>query len=417
MKKKIKNILISNIYSWKNKGDAAIVIAMLEDVQVQYPEAKITLSSLDKNDVSMYGDFEHRSSTPLHVYKGNESKITMLFKIVFFLFKVKLFGIIFKLGISPYFLFSKLFSEKIKEYNKYDLVIGCGGGYLLTRSNGGIFQLLVFAYDFYFAKIFNKPYILYNQSIGPFKSKLHFSLMKPFLENAKKLIIREEISFNRLKEYNLSNIILSSDIAFNLGIKNTSILDNHSFSADNLNFGLTVRNWLPFDEQMIYEKEIATFIQVLLSQEQNAFFYFIPQVIVKDMSDDDLVTSNKIFELISKEYQSRVIVLDMNLGPKELKYIISQMNYFIGTRMHSNIFALSSLIKTIAIAYEPKTTGIMKMLKLSSYVINMEDVDSDKLYKLYLKLKSDKEYLKILSDRINYVKIQSINDLQSFIEN
>ena len=135
------------------------------------------------------------------------------------------------------------------------------------------------------------------------------------------------------------------------------------------------------------------------------------------MSDDDLITSNKIFELISKEYQSRVIVLDMNLGPKELKYIISQMNYFIGTRMHSNIFALSSLIKTIAIAYEPKTTGIMKMLKLSSYVINMEDVDSDKLYKLYLKLKSDNEYLKILSDRINYVKIQSINDLQSFIEN
>ena len=93
------------------------------------------------------------------------------------------------------------------------------------------------------------------------------------------------------------------------------------------------------------------------------------------------------------------------------------MNYFIGTRMHSNIFALSSLIKTIAIAYEPKTTGIMKMLKLSSYVINMEDVDSDKLYKLYLKLKSDKEYLKILSDRINYVKSQSINDLQNFIEN
>lgn len=415
MKKSIKNILVSNIYSWKNKGDAAIVISMLDDIKSQFPDAKLTLSTIDKDDNEIYGNYKYRLNIFNYVLKNNDSKLLITLKIFFFLIRFNIFSLFNNLGIKPYFLFSKSLSNKIREYNKFDLVIACGGGYLLTRTNGGILPLMLFAYDFYISKIFNKPYILYNQSIGPFYKKWHSNLIKPFLINSKKIILREEISFKRLKKLNFSNIVLSSDIAFNLETTETKILNNHSFSTQNLNFGLTVRNWLAPNQQLIYEKEIASFIIKTLSNEKNAFFYFIPQVIFSNMNDDDLVISNKIFELIPKEHKSRVVVLNMNLNPKELKYIISQMNYFVGTRMHSNIFALSSLTKTIAIAYEPKTTGIMKMLKLSSYVINMEDVDSDKLFKLYLKLKSDNEYLKILRDRINYVKIQSISDLKSFI--
>jgi colanic acid/amylovoran biosynthesis protein len=414
MKNKIQNILISNIYSWKNKGDAAIVISMLDDIKNQYPNAKLTLSTLDKEDAQIYGKYEYRLNTYLYVVKINDSKFYLLSKIIFFLFRVKIFEICSKLGFKPYFLFSNLLSQKIREYNDFDLVVACGGGYLLTRSNGGIFPLLVTAYDFYFAKLFKKPYILYNQSIGPLYKKWQFKLIKPFLGDAKKLILREDVSFKRLNEYNLSNIVLSSDIAFNLGVQSNNILKKYSFSEANVNFGLTVRNWLPEDRQKKYEEEIAKFIETVLSEEEKALFYFIPQVIYADMGDDDLVTSRKIFDIISEEYKSRVVIIDMDLHPEKLKYIISQMNYFIGTRMHSNIFALSSLVKTIAIAYEPKTTGIMRMLNLSDYVIQMEDVDRDKLYKLFLKIKLDSRYLMKLSEQLKYVKNISTNNLSDF---
>lgn len=76
------------------------------------------------------------------------------------------------------------------------------------------------------------------------------------------------------------------------------------------------------------------------------------------------------------------------------------MSYFIGTRMHSNIFALSSGIKTLAISYEPKTEGIMKDLGLSEYVIKIENVNSRILNEKFNKLISDDNYQKKLNESL-----------------
>ena len=415
MKNNIQNILISNIYSYKNKGDAAIVMAMLDDIRNQYPNATLTLSSFDEEDIKRYGNYDVKFNILKYVYKTNDNNFSLLNKIIFFLIRIKIFEMCSKIRLKPYFLFSNSLSQKIREYADFDLVIAAGGGYLLTRTNGGIFPLLVTTYDFYIANFFNKPYILYNQSIGPFYKKWQFNLLKPSLRKAKKLILREDISFKRLSEYNLSNIILSSDIAFNLTSQGNDILNRYSFSEVNVNFGLTVRNWLTEDKQQIYESELAKFIETILSEDDKAFFYFIPQVIYSEMGDDDLVTSRKIFNMLSEKYKSRVVIIDLDPSAEKLKYIVSQMNYFIGTRMHSNIFALSSLVKTIAIAYEPKTTGIMKMLKLSDYVIQMDAVDKDKLYELFLKLKLDSIYLAGLSDQLTHVKNISRNNLSELL--
>jgi len=415
MKEEIQTILISNIYSWKNKGDAAIVISMLDDIKKQYPNAKLTLSSLDKEDTQIYGKYDHRDNTLLYLLNNDDTKVYLFVKIIFFLLRVKIFEICARLGFRPYSLFSKSLSDKIKEYNDFDLVLACGGGYLLTRTVGGIFPLLVTAYDFYFAKLFNKPYILYNQSVGPFYRKWHFHLIRPFLSEANSLIVREDISFKRLVKQKLSNIVCSSDIAFNLGVQKNDLLRRFAYSGSDVNFGLTVRHWLSEDKQKIYEAEIAKFIERVLSAETKSIFYFIPQVIYSEMDDDDLITSRKILQLIREEYRSRIVIIDMDLHPEKLKYIISQMNYFIGTRMHSNIFALSSLVKTIAIAYEPKTTGIMRMLNLSDYVAPMEDVNAKHLYDLFLKIKLDSNYLVNLSERLEYVKNISTNNLNDLI--
>ena len=287
MKEEIQTILISNIYSWKNKGDAAIVISMLDDIKKQYPNAKLTLSSLDKEDTQIYGKYDHRDNTLLYLLNNDDTKVYLFVKIIFFLLRVKIFEICARLGFRPYSLFSKSLSDKIKEYNDFDLVLACGGGYLLTRTVGGIFPLLVTAYDFYFAKLFNKPYILYNQSVGPFYRKWHFHLIRPFLSEANSLIVREDISFKRLVKQKLSNIVCSSDIAFNLGVQKNDLLRRFAYSGSDVNFGLTVRHWLSEDKQKIYEAEIAKFIERVLSAETKSIFYFIPQVIYSEMDDDD----------------------------------------------------------------------------------------------------------------------------------
>ena len=74
-----------------------------------------------------------------------------------------------------------------------------------------------------------------------------------------------------------------------------------------------------------------------------------------------------------------LILLDYDFHPREIKYLYSKMDLFIGTRMHSNIFSLSNKIPTVAINYEHKTKGIMKMLELYEYVIDINEITPDSL--------------------------------------
>lgn len=54
--------------------------------------------------------------------------------------------------------------------------------------------------------------------------------------------------------------------------------------------------------------------------------------------------------------------------------MIGYMDLFIGTRMHSNIFALSMHVPTVAIGYRHKTRGIMEMLQMENYVCDVSNI-------------------------------------------
>jgi colanic acid/amylovoran biosynthesis protein len=58
------------------------------------------------------------------------------------------------------------------------------------------------------------------------------------------------------------------------------------------------------------------------------------------------------------------------------------MDIFIGTRMHSNVFALSEGVPLVAIEYRFKTRGIMQMLGLERWVVDIEQVDGPGLIEI-----------------------------------
>lgn len=410
----INKIMISNIYSWKNKGDAAIVLTMIDDVKKQFPEAEIVLSSLDPNDDEKYGDYQVQKNIAYFVYDGVQRYRYKIILMLFFLMRFYVFyGVDKIIRIKPYFIFGKSLRSKLKSYKDVDLIIACGGGYMLTETKSSIFGKYMFWHDFFTGyKLFDKPFILYNQSVGPFYNKFHQKLASRMLSCAKQIICREELTYNRMNELGMANITLRSDIAFNLKmIADDSLLTKNRFSSDHTNIGLTVRKWMSADKQVVYETAIADFISKVCSEDSSAKFYFMPQVIFGDNNDNDLFVSKNIYNLIDEKYKQHVVVIEEDMHPSVLKYIISKMDYFVGTRMHSNIFALSSLIKTIAIAYEPKTLGIMKMLHLSDYAFEMEKVSGIKLYDKFMNLKSDEEYVINLQNKMKEIDGFTVSDL------
>ena len=75
------------------------------------------------------------------------------------------------------------------------------------------------------------------------------------------------------------------------------------------------------------------------------------------------------------------------------------MDYFVGTRMHSNIFSLSEGIPCLAISYDPKTDGIMELFDLSDYVIDINEIDTKKLVQTFKKLVQNQEKVKSKIDK------------------
>ncbi|BCP62263.1 hypothetical protein SUT380_14510 [Streptococcus parasuis] len=237
---------------------------------------------------------------------------------------------------------------------------------------------------------FNKPVYLMGTSIEPMTN----NIVKHFTDNVLKkldfIFARETITFDYLQSIIPSNkFTLIPDMAFML----EDVQEEFSSVAKLKKntgplYGLTVRDWnFPnFSNPTELMNNYITALRDVIEEQvdkNDASFVFVPQVIVKH--GDDAEVALKIKSLLREDIQDRFLVLRDDISPVQVKSLIANFDYFIGTRMHSNIFATSMKIPTIAIAYEKKTNGIMHTVNLDDYVIEMSEVTSDKLARLIKK--------------------------------
>jgi colanic acid/amylovoran biosynthesis protein len=139
-------------------------------------------------------------------------------------------------------------------------------------------------------------------------------------------------------------------------------------------------------------------------EEHKAKILFIAHVTGPSISKDDRIIAKKVLEKMKNKRSATV--LSGNYRPEELKGLISECDVFLGSRMHSNIAALSTNVPTVAIGYSHKTTGIMRSLGMSEFELKIDNLEIDKLYATIVKAYNDK--LKLIS-RLNY-EIKKIKD-------
>ena len=68
--------------------------------------------------------------------------------------------------------------------------------------------------------------------------------------------------------------------------------------------------------------------------------------------------------------RSRTRIAPSTLDEREVKWLISHMDWFCGTRMHSTIAALSTGVPTAATAYSDKTLGVFASCGVEDQVID-----------------------------------------------
>jgi polysaccharide pyruvyl transferase WcaK-like protein len=102
----------------------------------------------------------------------------------------------------------------------------------------------------------------------------------------------------------------------------------------------------------------------------------------------------------------RLVLADASLRAREMKYLISRCRFFIGSRTHSTIAALSSDVPTISLSYSMKSRGINRdVLGHEDFVLPVNNLSLQSLQKMLQELiDRESEVRAALEKRIPAIK-------------
>jgi colanic acid/amylovoran biosynthesis protein len=226
-----------------------------------------------------------------------------------------------------------------------------------------------------------------QQSIGPFRRRWEYRVARWLFERVRIVAVRDDRSSQTLIAAGLeeAQITMLPDAAFLYqGTGNPLRLLDEITQAPSTQrpfIGVTVidfaiQNRL-FDRQDAYENALVTALNAFVTCHGGTVFLF-PQVTGPSQAEDDRIPSRRVADSLSARCAS-VLLIDATWLPAELQTAYGQMDIFVGTRLHSNIFALTAGTPVIAIAYFYKTFGIMQMLGLSEWVLDIWTITDQEL--------------------------------------
>lgn len=376
-------ILIANGYVRENKGDAALITVLAEQLQEAFPNVTLSISGMEDpvKHPDFYG-FKNIGSVQRYA-AGVETNLV---------FRIIRKGTTVLIGIFwpllPYRnAFSRLLPSGMREellaIDEADMVVSASGGYL--NGTNSILENVHIYYDtlpLRLAQRIGKMVVMAPESFGPFGNDWQRNLVRKTLNACDLVFVREHKSYDLLKEMGVKNDIIFKAVDSGFAHKGKEM--EKSEKTETMLIGITARNWLKGDAQKKYERALAGFI-INVEKLYGASIILIPQVTSGYNGDDDRVVEERIKNLAT-EGGANPLQITSEIDHYDIKKMYSKCTFTVGTRFHSVIFSLTSHVPAIAIEYEHKTSGIMQDLGLGDWVIRIEDVTTEKLNTLFKEL-------------------------------
>jgi len=410
------NILIINLHSARNLGDDAIMHETLIGLKKAFPSARITLSATDSGSWRKYCEgrsievVDSVSAWAVYLKNGRwHARLSAVFY----------FPLLFLAALLCRFLRIKfLFGSQEKRrllsaYYDADLVLSCGGGNFYAHFwLSPFFLLSLIALGI--AVVLGKRVILLPQSIGPIKGGLQRWLARSILNRVDKIMVREPRSMEfvqRVLKIERSYILMP-DLAFASALPDPLVPLRGMQSG--LKIGVTVidraaqtRNKaFAISKQETYERSLISAL-VEINQKYGATIYLFSQCNGPDIAHDDRRVLNRVY-LGLREKGVPTILCDTFNDHLELRAAYAHMDYIIGSRMHTAIFALSLGIPVILIGYQPKAAGVMELFGLSQFCYEIEAIEEERLVSDLSKLLENREeFRQAILKRYSEIQIQS----------
>lgn len=244
------------------------------------------------------------------------------------------------------------------------------------------------------------PLILLPQTYGPYYDPKFNAIAVKAVKGADMAWARDPNSFKILQnmlgeEFDADRHRSGVDIAFALGARNAEELIDpallQTISETDTNsplVGLNVSGLIYNDPDAAYSRYHfkADYGQIILGfcnwllEETGARLVLIPHVMSgRQYTESDYAACEKVAKTLEDKYQGRVFVSPDTLDQNQVKWLISKMDWFCGTRMHSTIAALSQGIPAAAIAYSDKTRGVFDTCGQGGEVFDPRDQDTQEV--------------------------------------
>lgn len=266
-------------------------------------------------------------------------------------------------------------------------------------------QLLVILMD--------RPLVLLPQTLGPFKSAVAKVIARYILKHSRKIYSRdmEGLSLTRkLIRQGEKKVTFCYDMGFALEprIKKKRMpkwLAEHNRSRTLI--GLNVSGLLyiggyrqnnMFGLKLDYQKLILDLIDYFI-RKNDTDIMLVPHVFGSgENSESDVLACRKVHHKFDESLRHHVHLVGGGYDHHEIKAVIGQCDFFLGSRMHACIAALSQCIPAVGLAYSRKFRGVFSSIGVQGLVADLREYDResitmlvDQIYQQRLELRAKLE--------------------------
>lgn len=166
------------------------------------------------------------------------------------------------------------------------------------------------------------------------------------------------------------------------GLNISGLLSCSSDTGDNM-----------FNLKIDYPALIDLIVEFLMQQEGTAIL-LVPHVVPSVKGDapprksvarkryreqSDSVACERLYDRMAEKHPGRIFIVRGRYNHNETKYIIGLCDFFIGSRMHACIAALSQGIPAVGVAYSGKFHGVFESVGVENCVADARRCDEDEL--------------------------------------
>ncbi len=368
-----------------NLGVRALTAGTLRCIFHRFPEAEVFLLDYNRQPASYTLHVEGREvSVPLvnmrfskRFFQSNNIAVLILLMLVLRVSRSRT-------------LRGKLLAKNacLRQIDEADFFVSLAGGDSFSDIYGPQ-RLIYVALPQVLVLLARKALILMPQTIGPFRSWFAKKTARFILKRTTRVFSRDREGVMQAEALmgwpaNSGRVMFCYDVGFVLEPSKPANVEVEGLFEPNQQggclVGMNVSGLLymggytgknMFGLQAEYPQLVEVLVEYFVVRT-GARVLLIPHVVGGDEdTESDSTVCEKLFGKLREKYPGSLGIVRGGYDQSEIKHVIGQCDFFVGSRMHACIAAISQSVPAISLAYSGKFLGLMETVGAGALVMDL----------------------------------------------